>query len=411
MTINTFASSRQFLGIATEATQGTAVAPVATIPFEKFEPEDKPVWLDDKALRGSMAELFGKQQGVIKTDFSLSGPVYGDTIGFLFANILGDNSTTGTGTTPTTTTTGALAVGATSIPVTSGTGFTNATNIVIGTGTTAEVVTIVSGAPAGPFVIASPGVRYAHLTNAAVTQVTSPYTRQFGLLNSGNGQPVSHTFTHYQGPAATTGARVYAGACLSELNLKWNAESNLFQYDAKGSCYPSTIAGSTPTSSPSTVQPIAPWRGKLGLAGPATGGTLVPTIESGEFDIKRTIEPIFTVQGLQSPYFIQRGVLSVAGKMSFVAADESSYLYMINNTQPQMQFLLDNGQSGTSDVTVQVDMQVCAFTAAKYNAGKSAIRFDVSFEGVANSTNATGSGGLSPLAVTLKNAVSPTLYN
>ncbi|HEU4967257.1 MAG TPA: hypothetical protein VFT53_07370 [Candidatus Saccharimonadales bacterium] len=410
MPITTFTSSRQFLGIATETIQGTAVTPAtATIPFTKFEPEDKPVWLDDKALRGSMADLFGKQEGVIKTDFSLSGPVYGDTLPYLLANVFGDNSAQGQVGTATTTT-GTNSAGSTTLTVTSGTGI--ATGNILNVGTTApnqEIVKVSSGGGTTTLTLTSP-LRYTYVAGQAVSVATAPFNRTYSLLNSGNGQPVSHTFIHYQGPPASTSARVYAGACLSELNLKYNAESNLFEYDAKGSCYPSAIAGVTPTSAPSAVQPVASWRGVLGIAGPASGGTKVVTITDGEFDFKRVLEPIFTVQGSQAPYFIQRGVMSVMGKISFVAADETPYLNMIQNTQPQIQFVLDNGVGGAGDVKVQVDLQKCAFTAAKYNASKTAVRYDVSFEGVANSTNAGGSGGLSPASVSVTNAVDITQY-
>lgn len=409
MPITTYTSNRQFLGIATEVTQGTAVTPAtATIPFTKFDPEDKPVWLDDKALRGSMADLFSKTQGVIKTDFSLSGPVYGDSLPYLLANVFGDNSTAGTAGAATTTT-GTNSAGSTTLTVTSGAGIANTNVINVGTGATAEIVKVSAGGGTATLTLTTP-LRYTHIAAEAVSLASSPYTRVYSLLNSGNGQPVSHTFIHYQGPPASTNARVYAGACLAELNLKYNAESNLFEYDAKGSCYPSTIAGVLPVSSPSTVQPVAPWRGVLGIAGPASGGTKVVTITDGEFNFKRVIEPMFTVQGSQSPYFIQRGPLSVTGKMSFVAADETPYLNMIQNTQPQLQFVLDNGLGGASDIKVQVDLQKAAFTTAKYNPGKAAVRYDVTFEGVANATNVGGSGGLGPATVSVINAVDLTQY-
>jgi hypothetical protein len=410
MPVTTFTSVKQYLGIATEATQGTAVTtPTATIPFTKFEPEDKPVWLDDKALRGSMAELYNKVEGVIKTDFLLSGPVYGDSLPYLLANVFGDNSAQGAVGTSTTTT-GTNSAGSTSLTVTSGTGIANGN--ILNVGTTApnqEIVKVLSGGGTTTLTLTT-ALRYTYAAGQNVSVATAPYTRQYSLLNSGQGQPVSHTFLHFQGPAATTSTRVYAGACLSELNLKFNAESNLFEYDAKGSCYPSTIDGTIPTNSPSAIQAIAPWRGVLGVAGPASGGTKVVTVTDGEILFKRTLEPIFTVQGSQSPYFIQRGPLAVTGKLTFVAADETAYLNMIQNTQPQIQFLLDNGLAGAADITVTVDMQKCAFTAAKYNASKVAVRYDVTFEAVANTTNIGASGGFGPATCTVKNAVDITQY-
>lgn len=334
-TATTFTSLKQFLGVAKETSQGTPVAMTATIPIEKVDFEDKPVFLDDKALRGSMVESYGKQEGVIKTDFSFSGPAFGDTLGWLLGNILGDLTTTGS---------------------------------------------------------------------------AAPYTHAFSTLNTGNGQPTSHTFTHFQGTPATTGARQYAGACLSELNLKWNAESQLFEYDAKGSCWPSVIAAAAPVSAPSTVTPVASWRGQLGVGGPATGATLVTNITDGEINIKRVVEPVFTTQDAQTPYIIQRGAVSVAGKANFIAKDESPYLNMINNTQPQLQLLLNNGDSGATLIQFQVDIQNAAFITAKYDAGKSAVAYQTTFDAVANTTNAGTSGGYSPAKVTLTNAIAAGTY-
>lgn len=334
-TATTFSSFKQFLGVAKETSQGTAVAMTATIPIEKVEFEDKPVWLDDKALRGSLVESYGRQEGVIKTDFSFSGPVFGDTFGWLLGNILGDLTTTG---------------------------------------------------------------------------ASAPFTHAFSTLNSGQGQPTSHTFSHFQGTPASTFTRQYPGACLSEVTLKWNAESQLMNYDAKGSSWPSVIAAATPTSAPSTVVPIASWRGTAGIGGPATGGTLIKTITEGEITIKRELEPVFTTQGAQTPYIIQRGAVSVAGKLKFVAADESPYLAMIGNTQPQLQLIIGNGVSGAGQVQVQYDAQNAAYNSAKYDAGKAAVMYDVGFDAIANTTNAGTSGGYSPVKVTLTNAIAAGTY-
>ena len=333
-TATTFSSFKQFLGVAKETSQGTAVPMTATIPIEKIETEDKPVWLDDKALRGSMVEAYGRQQGVIKTDFSFSGPVFGDTLGYLVGNILGDITTTG---------------------------------------------------------------------------ASAPFTHAISTLNSAQGQPTSHTFTHYQGTPATFGARYYPGSCLSELTLKWNAETQLFTYDAKGSSWPSSITAATPTSAPSTVTPLASWRATLGIGG-TVGTNQVKTITDGEITIKRALEPVFTAQNVQTPYIIQRGAVSVTGKLNFIAADESPYLNMINNTQPQFQLIIGNGLVGATQIQVQIDAQTAAFATAKYDAGKAAVMYQTTFDAIANTTNAGTSGGYSPAKVTLTNAVTSGTY-
>lgn len=331
----TYSSAKQFLGIAKETTQGTAVAATAFIPFDKYEPEDKPVWLDDKAMRGSMVELYGKQQGVLKSDFSLSGPFFGDSIGYLLSNILGDLTVTG----------------------------------------------------------ASP-----------------PYTNVWSTLNTGAGQPVNNTFSHFQGPAASSGTRQYPGSCLDELTLKWNAESQLVTYDAKGTSWPSVVAGATPTATFTAVTPIASWRSTLGIGGPATGGTQVKTVTEGEVSIKRKLLPVYTGQGSQNPYIIQRGTVTVTGKLVFIAADETPLTTMLANTQPQFQWVLDNGVAGAGQVKMTVDCASAAYVTSKYDAGKEAVMYQVDWEAVANTTNAGASAGYSPLKVTVLNAVATGTY-
>src|SRR5690242_10096100 len=155
----TYPSAKTFLGLAKETTPGTPVAPAFTLPLEKFEPEDKPTWLDDKSLVGSMVEVRGRQQGVEHTEWSASGPYFGDGIGFLLNNLLGDLTTTGS---------------------------------------------------------------------------SAPFTHAFSVLNSGTGQPGTLTLTHWQGLPAGQQARTYGGACVSELTLKGNVESELITMDIKG---------------------------------------------------------------------------------------------------------------------------------------------------------------------------------
>jgi hypothetical protein len=408
---NTYASAKQFVGVAREAQQGTPLAMVATIPVDKFEPEDKPVWLDDKAIRGSMVEQYGRQQGVIKSDFSMSGPVFGDTLGWLLNNVLGD-ALYGGGTnvgSSTTTTTSMVAGTTTTFTVASGTGITIGTVLAIGTGPTLENVTCITGTTGTTVVISAPVV-FAHTGTTTVQPVSAAFTSAFSTYNAAQGQPPSHTFTHFQGPTATTGARQYPGFCLSELTLKWNAESQLFTYDAKGNCWPSVPASVAPTSAPSTVTPIPSWRGQLGIGGPASGGTLLKNVTDGEIAIKRQLEPVYTTQNSQNPYIIQRGAVSVSGKLNFVAADESPYQAMIGNTQPQLQLIVSNGVAGAGQVQVQVDCQLAAYDAAKYSAGKAAVMYDVTFAGIANTTNAGASGGYSPTKVTLTNSVPAQTY-
>lgn len=415
---NTFATNREFVGAALEATPGTPVAMSQTVIVEKFDWEDKPKWLDDKGMRGSMTTLAGRQQGVLIADFSMSGQVFGDVLPFQLANIFGDLTGTGTTAAPTTTLSAGTAAGVSSITtaVTIPTGST----IQIDTGNLAEIRKTGVASGAGPFTIplaaGERALQYAHLSAVAVTAVVAPFTNAFSLNNNGattnypQGQPPTHTITHYQGVTASSGARQFPGACCSELSLEFNAETELAKFDSKWMSWPSVAAGSTPTAAPSSVLPIASWRGALGFAGPASGGTQVKSVPSGKLTFKRKLEPDWTVQGLQTPYIIQRGELEVSGDYEVIAADEAHFAYMMNNTQPSFQFLLANGLGGANLISIQVDLSQAAIKSAKMEQGKENIRYKLGLDSIATSANAGASGGISPAKVTVVNAVPANIY-
>ena len=241
------------------------------------------------------------------------------------------------------------------------------------------------------------------------TGSSAPFTHKIALLNSGTGQPTTHTLEHYDGVPASFGARVYAGMCLSQLQFKFNAASGLFAWTAKANAWASQVAAATPTAAPSTLKPVAGWVAKMGLGGTVMGSP-VPTVAEGTITINREIENEFTATGIQDPYVIFRGGASATFDLTFIAADESSYLHMVNNDQPQLQLLLSNGLSGAALGSVQFDAQQAAFTKATRDYGSKAIKFSTSGKFVFNTTNVGTSGGQSPLAVTLQNAITSGTY-
>lgn len=410
--IVTYAPFRRGFGWAKEpaGAVGTPVAPTGFMPFEKFDFNDKPKWLKDMGIRGSMGnDSFGQVKGTVIGELDIEGACYLDQLGFVFGNILGDVVTTGTVTTPTGTLSSPSSIGATSVQ--SSVSIPNGTLIQIDVGVNAEIVTT-SGPPtgAGPYTIPVPALAKPHLSAVQITAILAPNQHAFSLLNSGGGQPTTHTLTEYYGPAAGTGTRQFASAVFTELNLKWNAESEFVTYTAKAMAWESNIAAATPTFVYSSALPVASWRVALGLGGPASGGSQVMTGLSAEYNIKRTAKAYYTGQGSQAPFIIQRGGVSVGWKTNLIAADESPYLYMRNNTQPQYQMAVSNGLTGANALGLQVDMQQAAFTEAKPNAQGEAIEWDCSGDAVFNTTNAGYSGGESPIKLTLTNAVAAGTY-
>lgn len=323
----TYASAKQFLGLAKETTHGTAVAMSTTMPVDEFTAEQSFEWLKDEAWRGHMGDVSGIHQGVTKTEWSLKGPVFLDTVGHLLLNCLGDLTTTS----------------------------------------------------------------------------ATPNSHAFALLNSGSAQPASHTFTHFQGPVATTGARRVPGSCVSELSFKFNAESELFTLEAKGTGWGTDpVPSSAPTASPSTVVPLASWRGVVTI-----GGSAAANVSEFELSIKRELKPIYTMSATgQSPYIIQRGKLGCTGKVMFVADGETPFTKYLARTQEAVQVVIDNGLSGASKLGVTFLLSTCNWDNVKLDAGNEYIGYEGEYTGISNSTNAGASGGMSPLKVTVENSIS-----
>lgn len=406
-----YSSNRQFLSLGRESQQGTAVSPTVTIPVDTFEPEEKPVWLDDKALRGSLTDVYNRVQGPMHTEWSAAGPAFFDSIGYWLANICGDLTYSGTYTgSGTTTLASTAAAGATTISTNAS--ISNGTRIQISTDNSAEVRVITNVTGAGPYTLTlNTALLRQHASGQTVRPVTTPYQTTFALLNSGNGQPNSMTLVDWQGPTASVAARAYPGACLSELTLKGSAESSLVMFDAKGLAWPSAAASAEPTSSPSTALPQAAWRTTAGLAGPASGGTQVLTVGDWAVTIRRELQPIWTAQNSQNPYFIQRGKLTCSGTLNFTAVNnETPLTYLISNTQPQLQLVVSNGLSGANLLSLQVDAQAAAWNTSKINRSKAAVGYDTTWDGIANTTNAGYSGGYSPIMLTINNAIAANGY-
>jgi hypothetical protein len=90
-------SVRSYLGIAKEATKGTAVAPTAFIPVNigKVKPVDVIDPLYDEGLRGSMVKNYNYIQGRTRSTFDFGGAVFPDTFGWALGGIMGSVATTG----------------------------------------------------------------------------------------------------------------------------------------------------------------------------------------------------------------------------------------------------------------------------------------------------------------------------
>jgi hypothetical protein len=136
----------RFINLGKETTPGTVAAATYTFPLTTFKPDDKVTYLEDTAWRNAMAGLYNMIEGVQIADVSLGGPVFADGMGYPLMSILGDYWQSVNGTSGITTALSvSSAVGATTIVVTSATGFAAGTVISIG-GTASTRSTYPTGA-------------------------------------------------------------------------------------------------------------------------------------------------------------------------------------------------------------------------------------------------------------------------
>lgn len=236
------------------------------------------------------------------------------------------------------------------------------------------------------------------------TTGAGPYTHAISLLNSGTAQPSTLTLINGGQLATTSLARTYSGCALSELTIKGNPESTFLEWSAKGLGWASAdYPTAPPTFSPSADAPMAAWRTGIGVGG-TYGSVPNATIRNWEVTFTRELKIEWTSQNSQNPFIIQRGKLGIAGSFYVsVPADESMLDYWLNNSQPQLQFLIDNGQASTAQRRVTIDLQLGAFGQTKINRGEEAIGYDVTFKGVGNTTNVGASAGYGPAKVTVIN--------
>jgi len=191
---------------------------------------------------------------------------------------------------------------------------------------------------------------------------------------------------------------------MSEVTITGNAEQ-LLSWSGKGMGFAGVHPITPPTVNVSAVPAQPAWNSLVGIGGPISTN---PIYQVGEFEIvlTREVQAYFTASGQQNPFVIGRGKFSSTGKLNFSPTiDETPLLYMLNNTQPQLQIISTNGLTGASKVSMQIDVAVCAFDASVIEASKALLGYNDSFQAIANTTNTGQSAGYSPLMVTLTNAV------
>jgi hypothetical protein len=396
-------SSKSWLGVGRELVPGlNPVLPTNTIPVDKnsYQPEDTPKFLPDEAIRGVMAQLYNDILGVEDATFSFGGPAFLDVAGFWCDNVFGDLSTTGTSASSTTTLSTAGTVGSTTVVLASGSGYSSAASVQIDTGSVSEVVVLSSPPAGGTISFSNDPLRFAHGTGVAASVVVAPYTHKWAILNSGTGQPPTHSLTDFTNLTPTVGARTYPGACVSSMDFTGNSEQLLMQ-KVTGNSWLSAPATSTPTNTTAFVIPQPNWRSTVSV-----GGSQVYNIGEWTAQIKRQLQIYWTAQGAQNPYIIARGGLGMEIGLNFsVASDESALNDMLSSGPLAVQIQLDNGLTSINHLQLTINATKAQTVKSKPTRNAVLIGYDNQLECVANTTDVGGSAGLGPCTVTLINSI------
>jgi hypothetical protein len=229
--------------------------------------------------------------------------------------------------------------------------------------------------------------------------VSGVYPHTFGLLNSGQGQPVTHTWVDFQNLTAGTGARAYPFVCLSELTLSGNAEG-LFMKAGKFSSFPSAAAAGAPTNAPTAELVIPAWRSTVSI-----GGSASANVVDWSVTISRNLVVQHTADGTQAPYVIARGEVTATFKLTLVANDEAPLItQLVPNQQPAIVIVVDNGGVTANVRKLTLTMSKGAYETVAQKRD-TLIGWDITGKALANATDAAASGGLSPFKAVVQNAI------
>jgi len=397
-----------FLGPENVAS-GTAATAFTACPVAGLTPSDKQAPLEDKSLRGAQSEVFGLQFGPRWTELAIpESPVYLDFIGMLLKNICGDYYSSGTAGSPTWTTSAPLTPGAGPIPVATGSSAVAGTYVQIDSSTNSEVVKVGTGSTTTSIVVdATTPVRFSHLTSIAVVTVVAPFTHNFSQLCPGSstgvtdGQPPTHTLidkTYIPG-SGNNNARQYAFFCAEALNFT-GKNSGWFSWDGKAKSLFTAYAASPPVASFSTAKPQPSWRSTV-----TVGGVARNEIEEWSVRLKRGVDPEPTADGSQDPYTFARGLFGADWTLDYLAIDETGLTNYISNVQPTLAWAITNGLSGANLLSMTISAQLGAYKGSDIDIKRTLFGYKASGSCISNVTNAGNSGGYSPVAITLSNAV------
>ena len=395
--------------VGRELTIDTPPSAFTGIPTAALQTNQHVNWLEDMNLRGSQVKVYDQQPAANWAEITVpESPLYGDSIGPILFSALGDYTTTGTAASPASTLNGGVAAGATTITVTSGTGFAANQWVQVDTGSLAEIVQVLSVASNVLTLTTATPTRFSHLTGVAITNTTANYTHSFSLLNpnssTGNtsAQPPTYTWLHRNLIAGSGNfyADQYSYLRVTDMSITAKKDGWV-SWDAKANAYLRNYPASNITPAFTTVKANPSWKSVISFA-----GTQNYTVSELKIALQREMDIVTTADGSQNPYVLAAGPVTATFNADFDAqSDESQLNNMLSNTQPTLSYLVSNGLSSPNTVSLAIAAQLTGYKNAPLSAVKTLWGFKTSGNLIGNTTNAGNSGGYSPVLITLVNAI------
>lgn len=389
------ATQRSFVGIAKEAIRGTGVAATAFLPVKTITPEDVKKYLPVEVFKGSFPKVYGEVPGLVNTSFEIAGPIFADTYGWPLAGLLGDITTTA------------------SRSVTDG--VLNSTTLVTSATaawTQADVGKSISavGIPAGTViavVVNGTNITLSQAATASASGVTltigPPQWHVINVLNSGTGQPTSHTLTDFYGLTSGSPARQYAGIQWHETQIKFTAEG-LLEHTSKATGLIPSAPVSLPVPSFTTVQPTPAWTGLVTI-----GGTVQGLTADGDVTITRTMELVPALTGTNQYLQVWIGDITSKFKLVAVVNDDTELNRFRNDNEVPLDLNFSQG-SGATAQQLALHMSTTKWLKVKPNRSKQWVAYDIEGEAYGNVTDVGASGGFGCITGKLGNSIAAGTY-
>lgn len=230
------------------------------------------------------------------------------------------------------------------------------------------------------------------------TGTSDPYTHKTSLQSGNNGQPQSTTvfWTDAQGKTWQT-----PGAQVSDVKVTITSDG-LASLEVTWLGLPS-VQITPPTNTPTTSIPMPSWNSTITLAGASQQKYSEIALE-----IKRDTKMIPTITGTQSPFAIFCGGCSVSGSFTGVyqGTTDNDLLNDLGNIQPVL--TVTTAPVGDATHSISLQLSKVAYDDAQIS-GSTWMEIKSTIKGLTNPIDVAGTGGTSPMLVTLTSPVSTAI--